>query len=187
MSPPRVSSHSPETDSSPSKKLSSPLQINGIKQLNGHIAIEPYKISGFVPEDRNNKLNELLSSVVRSETLYISNKIAANGDEEKIEENQQTNGEVSAEDGKAPSATTTTKDKVIARLESLLTTANQELRLRDEEVARLTSIRTAVEAELEELTASLFQVKIYHSFSTKLFVLPVLKMNFSNVHATLIT
>jgi hypothetical protein len=161
MSPPRVSSHSPETDSSPNKKLASPLQINGIKQLNGHIAIEPYKISGFVPEDRNNKLNELLSSVVRSDALYINNKITGNGDEEKIEGNQLTNGEVSAEDGKAPSATTTTKDKVIARLESLLNTANQELRLRDEEVARLTSIRTAVEAELEELTASLFQVKIY--------------------------
>lgn len=150
MSPPRVSSHSAETDSSTNKKLASPLQINGIKQLNGHIAIEPYKISGFLPEDRNNKLNELLSSVVRSEALLINTKI---GDEEKIEEN----GEVSAEDGKAPSATT--KDKVIAKLESLLHTANQQLRVRDEEVVRLTSIRTAVEEELEELTASLFQVK----------------------------
>lgn len=159
MSPPRVSNHSAETDSSPSKKLASPLQINGIKQLNGHIAIEPYKISGFVPEDRNNRLNELLSMVVRSETLLINTKI---GDEEKIEENQQSNGEVSADDEKAPSATTNTKDKVIARLESLLHTANQELRLRDEEVARLTSIRTEVEAELEELTASLFQVKKNH-------------------------
>jgi hypothetical protein len=170
MSPPRVNSHSPETDSSPSKKLASPLQINGVKQLNGHIAIEPYKISGFLPEDRNNKLNMLLSSVVRSEALFINTKIAANGDEEN---QQQTNGEVSAEDGKAPGATTTTKDKVITRLESLLDTANQELRLRDEEVARLTSIRTAVEEELEELTASLFQVKIYFSlFRQKYLFLP---------------
>ncbi|KAF4529249.1 hypothetical protein B566_EDAN017707 [Ephemera danica] len=51
------------------------------------------------------------------------------------------------------------KDRgAVERLGEQLTVARQELRLRDEEVARLSRIRTEVEAELEELTASLFQV-----------------------------
>ncbi|XP_059481941.1 guanine nucleotide exchange factor for Rab-3A-like isoform X2 [Neocloeon triangulifer] len=151
MSPPRVSSHSPEPASSPSKKLSSPLQINGINQLNGHVAIEPYKMNGFVPEDSNNRLNELLNSVVErtdSPTLLLSRK---------IEENQE-NGDVHEEDeNKANLKEEKAKDKSIAKLESLLHTANQQLRLRNEEVDRLSRIRNEVEAELEELTASLFQ------------------------------
>jgi len=158
MSPPRVGS--PDSDS-PNKKLASPLQMGGIKQLNGHAAIEPYKMSGFVPEDRNNRLNELLSCVVRSEALLINTKI---GDqEEKIASSlpEENGGEVNGEDEKTVSA----KDRVIDRLETLLHTANQELRLKDEEVARLTNLRTEVEAELEELTASLFQVqKIFAYF-----------------------
>jgi uncharacterized coiled-coil protein SlyX len=155
MSPPRVTS-SPETDSTPSKKLSSPLQINGIKQLNGHAAIEPYKMSGFVPEDRNNRLNELLSSVVRSEALLINTKLSNVQDEKDVVSEESVAQQEDSIGDENPMVAA--KDKVIARLETLLHTANQELRLRDEEVARLTSIRTEVEAELEELTASLFQV-----------------------------
>jgi len=50
------------------------------------------------------------------------------------------------------------KEQAFARLQEELSKAHQELRLRDEEVNRLSRIREEVEAELEELTASLFQV-----------------------------
>lgn len=49
------------------------------------------------------------------------------------------------------------KEAALARLQSELRDAHQELRLRDEEVERLSRIRQDVEAELEDLTASLFQ------------------------------
>lgn len=50
------------------------------------------------------------------------------------------------------------KEHAFARLENELRKANETLKLRDEEVSRLSRIRADVEAELEELTASLFQV-----------------------------
>lgn len=43
------------------------------------------------------------------------------------------------------------------RLQNELKDAHQELKLKDEEVVKLTRIRQDVESELEELTASLFQ------------------------------
>lgn len=49
------------------------------------------------------------------------------------------------------------KEQAFSRLQEELRSAHQELRLRDEEVTRLSRIREQVEAELEELTASLFQ------------------------------
>lgn len=51
------------------------------------------------------------------------------------------------------------KEHAFARLEDELRKANETLKLRDEEVSRLSRIRADVEAELEELTASLFQVR----------------------------
>lgn len=50
------------------------------------------------------------------------------------------------------------KEHAFARLENELRKANETLKLRDEEVSRLSRIRADVESELEELTASLFQV-----------------------------
>jgi len=52
------------------------------------------------------------------------------------------------------------KEHAFARLEEELRKANETLKLRDEEVLRLSRIRADVEAELEELTASLFQVNL---------------------------
>ncbi|KAJ8675720.1 hypothetical protein QAD02_011506 [Eretmocerus hayati] len=49
------------------------------------------------------------------------------------------------------------KEQAIAKLQDELRRAHEELKLKDEEVARLSRIRQDVEAELEELTASLFQ------------------------------
>lgn len=52
------------------------------------------------------------------------------------------------------------KEQAFSRLQDELEKARQELKLKDEEVSRLTRIREDVERELEELTASLFQVRI---------------------------
>ncbi|XP_063233359.1 guanine nucleotide exchange factor for Rab-3A-like [Bacillus rossius redtenbacheri] len=49
------------------------------------------------------------------------------------------------------------KEQAFARLQDELKKARVELRLRDEEVSRLSRIREEVESELEDLTASLFQ------------------------------
>lgn len=49
------------------------------------------------------------------------------------------------------------KEHAVAKLQEELKRAHEELKLKDEEVARLSRIRQDVEAELEELTASLFQ------------------------------
>lgn len=50
------------------------------------------------------------------------------------------------------------KEQAYLRLQNELKEANQELKQRDEELSRLSRIRQDVEAELEDLTASLFQV-----------------------------
>ena len=55
------------------------------------------------------------------------------------------------------------KEQTFARLQDELRDAHQELKLKDEEVARLSRIRQDVEAELEDLTASLFQVNFESS------------------------
>ncbi|XP_064490374.1 guanine nucleotide exchange factor for Rab-3A-like isoform X2 [Ornithodoros turicata] len=49
------------------------------------------------------------------------------------------------------------KELAYARLQAELNKAQQELKLKDEEVARLSQIRDEVGAELEDLTASLFE------------------------------
>lgn len=49
------------------------------------------------------------------------------------------------------------KEHAVAKLQEELKRTHEELKLKDEEVARLSRIRQDVEAELEELTASLFQ------------------------------
>ena len=56
-------------------------------------------------------------------------------------------------------AVTEVKEQAVAKLQDELKRAHEELKLKDEEVARLSRIRQDVEAELEELTASLFQVR----------------------------
>lgn len=53
---------------------------------------------------------------------------------------------------------TEVREKAYLRLQNQLKEANQELELRDSEVLRLNRIRQDVETELEDLTASLFQV-----------------------------
>ncbi|XP_026672284.1 guanine nucleotide exchange factor for Rab-3A-like isoform X2 [Ceratina calcarata] len=49
------------------------------------------------------------------------------------------------------------KEHAVSKLQDELERAREELRLKDEEVARLSRIKRDVEIELEELTASLFQ------------------------------
>lgn len=51
------------------------------------------------------------------------------------------------------------KEQAYARLEAELKRAQDELKLKDVEVSKLSRIRDQVEAELEDLTASLFEVR----------------------------
>lgn len=53
------------------------------------------------------------------------------------------------------------KEQAVAKLQEELRNAYDKLKLKDEEVARLSRIRQDVESELEELTASLFQVGVF--------------------------
>lgn len=79
------------------------------------------------------------------------------------DKNVQCNGEKSVEDVSVVSfdkSITGRKEQAFARLQEELRKAHQELKLKDEEVSRLTRIREDVERELEELTASLFQVML---------------------------
>ncbi|XP_022242890.1 guanine nucleotide exchange factor for Rab-3A-like isoform X1 [Limulus polyphemus] len=70
------------------------------------------------------------------------------------------------------------KEHAFARLQEELRKAQEELKLKDEEVARLCQIRDEVGAELEELTASLFEeahsmvreANIRHAKSEKLLI-----------------
>lgn len=50
------------------------------------------------------------------------------------------------------------KEQSFLRLQNELIEANQELKLRDQELTRLNRMQQNVESELEDLTASLFQV-----------------------------
>lgn len=50
------------------------------------------------------------------------------------------------------------KEHAITKLQEELKRAHEELKLKDEEVTRLSRFRQDVETELEELTANLFQV-----------------------------
>ncbi|KAJ8939462.1 hypothetical protein NQ314_011122 [Rhamnusium bicolor] len=50
------------------------------------------------------------------------------------------------------------KEQAFLRLQNELKEANKELKVRDQELTRLSRIRQDVEAELEDLTASLFQI-----------------------------
>lgn len=63
------------------------------------------------------------------------------------------------------------KEQGFVRLQNELKEAHQELKLKDEEVTRLSRIRQDVEAELEDLTASLFQVNLSLSLYSKLAIL----------------
>lgn len=53
-------------------------------------------------------------------------------------------------------------DQAEARLRDELFHAREQLKLKDDEVLRLTRVRQEVESELEELTASLFQVRQFN-------------------------
>lgn len=62
---------------------------------------------------------------------------------------------------------TEVKEHAFTKLEEELQHAREILRLRDEEVLRLSRIRQDVESELQELTASLFQVSGTPNFRSR--------------------
>jgi len=61
------------------------------------------------------------------------------------------------------------KEHSMAKLQEELKMAHEKLRLKDEEIAKLSRIRQDVEAEVEELTASLFQVSYQFRIKKSLF------------------
>ncbi|RWS21614.1 Rab-3A-interacting protein-like protein, partial [Leptotrombidium deliense] len=63
----------------------------------------------------------------------------------------------SEERKKSCSSVAEVKEMAALRLEKELSKAQRELQLRDEEIAKLSRIRTEIESELEDLTASLFE------------------------------
>lgn len=58
------------------------------------------------------------------------------------------------------------KEQAMAKLQEELRNAYDKLKLKDEEVARLSRIRQDVESELEDLTASLFLVRVILFYDT---------------------
>ncbi|XP_077281716.1 guanine nucleotide exchange factor for Rab-3A [Temnothorax americanus] len=70
---------------------------------------------------------------------------------------KKTNGPLSPTTLQWERAVAEVKEHAVAKLQEELKRAHEELKLKDEEVARLSRIRQDVETELEDLTASLFQ------------------------------
>lgn len=95
------------------------------------------------------------------------NRVLTNGDggKRQLDEDDDDHDHLAADWDRTVAGV---KEQAFARLQEELSRAHQELKLRDEEVNRLSRIREEVEAELEELTASLFQVYVYSALSYKL-------------------
>lgn len=106
------------------------------------------------PHDISSKCSTT-SEIVDARTEFNNGKPEA-ADEEKVQH----------DDDEIPSPTTLlwektvaeVKEHTIAKLQDELKKAHDELKLKDEEVLRLSRFRQDVEQEVEELTASLFQV-----------------------------
>lgn len=82
-------------------------------------------------------------------------------DETDFEANESKSGESSSDQVSWVLTPTEMREEAYLRLQKQLKEANQELELRDQELHRLNRIRNDVEAELEDLTASLFQVSTH--------------------------
>lgn len=89
-------------------------------------------------------------------------------DETDFETNESKSGASSGDQGSWVLTPTEMREEAYLRLQKQLKEANQELELRDQELHRLNTIRKDVEAELEDLTASLFQVSSLHFASQNL-------------------
>lgn len=117
---------------------------------------------------RKNELNKVLTNGVVNDGYH-------KGDDEKFSLESLTDVEVGGSIGKQSSSppediprlqadsglesAASSWDQAEARLRDELLHAREQLKLKDDEVLRLSRVRQEVESELEELTASLFQVR----------------------------
>ncbi|EEB09970.1 RAB3A-interacting protein, putative [Pediculus humanus corporis] len=88
---------------------------------------------------------------------YNSNIDICDSDDVIVETNGQNKTDSESSDLSFDRTLADRKEQAFAKLQDELEKAHMKLKLKDEEVARLTRIREDVERELEELTASLFQ------------------------------
>ncbi|XP_047003604.1 guanine nucleotide exchange factor for Rab-3A-like [Schistocerca americana] len=112
-------------------------------------------------EIRNESYTKKRQSLPENDLGVICDKPISNGCEDETDY-AKGNDEITLSGSESPTsqwdrAVSEVKEQAIARLQEELHKAHQELKLRDEEVSRLSRIRQEVEGELEELTASLFQ------------------------------
>ena len=91
---------------------------------------------------------------------YHSNIDICDSDDVIVETNGKNKTDSESSDLSFDRTLADRKEQAFAKLQDELEKAHMKLKLKDEEVARLTRIREDVERELEELTASLFQVLI---------------------------
>ncbi|XP_076332446.1 guanine nucleotide exchange factor for Rab-3A-like [Tachypleus tridentatus] len=96
------------------------------------------------------KTNNVSENVGATEALLFRER-SEHLSEDILEESDVVKG------GKKILSVAEVKEHAFARLQEELRKAQEELKLKDEEVARLCQIRDEVGAELEELTASLFE------------------------------
>ncbi|KAL7287736.1 hypothetical protein TKK_0018121 [Trichogramma kaykai] len=96
--------------------------------------------------------------------IELSEGSSSNGDEQQLplsngiadKEGEKESDDAASERERTNSALNAQEAKLL-KLQEELRRAHEQLQLKDEEVSRLSRIRQDVEAELEELTASLFQ------------------------------
>lgn len=130
---------------------------NGADQMNGSCLTKAQNAKSEAIEQ--NLKNHLDSN---NDFERISSGKCNSGESDTCDRKPQTNNPNSSEDVTVLSfdrTITGKKEQAFAKLQDELQKAHQELKLKDEEVTRLTRIREDVERELEELTASLFQVR----------------------------
>lgn len=108
-------------------------------------------------KDHINDSSKINCCNVPSKLLLPSKDIQNSENEEKscsVKQNNQPPSPTTLQWGRAIAEV---KEHAVAKLQDELKKAHEELKLKDEEVTRLSRIKQDVEAELEELTASLFQ------------------------------
>ncbi|XP_044018728.1 guanine nucleotide exchange factor for Rab-3A-like isoform X2 [Aphidius gifuensis] len=136
--------------------------INDLQKINNNMENKLFKLDNNVVETMPLDLrldNELVNDKILPMSFESSSIIIK--DKNKIDDNSMRE----INDDGPPSPTTLQWEKAVAevkehaitKLQEELKRAHEELKLKDEEVTRLSRFRQDVETEVEELTASLFQ------------------------------
>lgn len=128
------------------------------------------KINDIMEEDTATKRDDICSSSSKSLSTLSSSSSSDISSRKNVQAETRVKEEESSvikdpNDHHPPSPTTAqwgravaeVKEHAVAKLQEELKRAHEELKLKDEEVGRLSRIRQDVEAEVEDLTASLFQ------------------------------